>query len=1107
MKCPKCGFGILPSFKFCAECGHKIVTNSEAASKELSYDGKIEKIQRYLPKGLTDKILSQRDKIEGEHKQVTVMFCDIEGFTAISERIGPEVAYSVMDQVYEILINRVHDYDGTVNEMTGDGIMALFGAPIALEDAPERSIRSALAIHREMVKFSDKFRGETKIPSIRMRIGIHTGPVVVGTLGNDLRVEFKAVGDTVNLASRMEEIAEPGTTYVTKDTFKLTEGLFRFESLGNRQIKGKYRPVDVYRVLAPSSRRTRFDVSSERGLTPFVGRKGNLELLLDGFERAKAGRGQAFSIVAEAGIGKSRLLYEFRKAIANEDVTWLEGKSLSYRKYVAYHPIIDILKTNFRIRESDSEKAIEEKVKAGLRQVVTDGASTLPYLLDLLSVKESGIDKIFLSPEAKKARTFEALMQIVLKGSELRPLIVAIEDLHWIDKSSEESLNYLLEGIPEANVMIIFTYRPEFNQTWGRRSYHSQITLNGLSNSESLAVSSYLLGTQELVRALENLILKKTEGVPFFIEEFVRSLLDLKIIEKKDDTYHLTENYQALTIPSRIQDVVMARVDALPDNAKEVLQIGSVIGREFSHGLLKKIVKFNQQDLLSYLSVLKDAELVYERGIYPKSTYIFKHALTQESIYTSLLKRTRQKYHRVIADCLERHFPEITELQPELLGYHFSEADSAEKAIPYFQRAGEISVRRSANTEAVEHFTKGLELIERLPIIDKRIRQELTFRVAMGPALIAIKGWGASAVEQTYARARELCDKVGDIPNLFTVLRGLWNLYNTRSEYKTSFKIANQLLELAQRLKKSDYLLGAHRALGAEFFWHGDFPQSLYHQEQVIALYDSERHKKLAFIYWTDPKIHCLAYLGPIMWVLGFPEKAYRNSQESLILADELSHSYSFAISLFFSIWLFVARRDIDKVHELTEKLMGLSKDERFPLWPEIAAFIQNWASAVQGKGKITGTQISRVIATVENTGTQQIKPLIFTLLAEEFGIMNNAEEGLQALKKAENWNSKTDGRYWESEIYRLKGKLLLAQSANNQNDAETAYHLAIEISRRQQAKSFELRAAMDLSRLWQSQGKNEEARNLLSEIYGWFTEGFDTADLKDAKALLDELC
>jgi len=582
------------------------------------------------------------------------MFCDMEGFTALSDKLTPEEAYSLMDQVYEILIHKVHDYGGTVNEMTGDGIMALFGAPIALEDAPQRAIRSTISIHREMVRFNEKIKQERQtIPAMKMRIGIHTDPVVVGTLGNDLRVEFKAVGDTVNTASRMEGLAEAGTTCVTEDTFRLTEGFFRFEGLGERTVKGKESAVHIYRVISPRSGRTRFEVNAERGLTPFVGRERELELLLDGFERTKAGRGQAFSIVSEAGIGKSRLLYEFRKTVANEDVTFLEGKCLSYSRGVAYHPVIDILKSNFNVRESDGEFEIREKVKRGLKVLQVDEGSTLPYFLELLSVKDSGIDKIPLSPEGKKDRIIEALNRNVLKGSEIRPVIMAVEDLHWIDKSSEERFKFLLDSMSRARIFLIFTYRPEFIHTWGGRSYHSQINLNRLSNREILKIVKYLVGTEEIETDLEELVLEKTGGVPFFVEEFIKTLKNINALEITDNRCHLKRDIQDVAIPSTIQDVIMARVDSLPEGAKKVLQAGSVIEREFSYELIKRVTGLMEMELLSYLSVLKDSELIYERGIFPQSTYIFKHALSREVVYDSIITKRKNRFHEEIANAIE----------------------------------------------------------------------------------------------------------------------------------------------------------------------------------------------------------------------------------------------------------------------------------------------------------------------------------------------------------------------------------------------------------------------------------------------------------------------
>jgi class 3 adenylate cyclase len=715
MECPECRAKIPIGKKFCGECGYKLRFPSETPPKDLSFDQKIEKIQKYLPKGLTEKILSQRDRIEGERKHVTVMFCDMESFTQLSERLGPEEAYAIMDQVYEILIHKVHDYEGTVNEMTGDGIMALFGAPIAMEGAPQRAIQSSFAIHREMAKFSDKLKQEqNEIPPLKMRIGIHAGPVVVGTVGNDLRVEFKAVGDTVNLASRIEGLAKPGTTYVSEETFKLNEELFRFEALGEKKVKGKDESVKIYQVIAPSTRRSRFDVSTDRGLTPFVARERELELLCDSFERAKTGRGQAVSIVGDAGVGKSRLLYEFRKAVANENMTFLEGRCLSYSKGVPYHLHADILKANFDIREGCRDSEIREKVIKGLKILKADETSILPYLLELVGVKDSGIDKNPMSPEAKKDRTLEALRQIVLKGSELRPLILAYEDLHWMDKNSEDALKYILESIPGARVLLIFAYRTEFVHTWGGRSYHSQITLNRLSNRESLAMVSHILGTEQIDSDLEDMILEKTEGIPFFIEEFIRSLKELEIIERKDNRYRLIKTPQDLTIPSTIQDVIMARVDSLPDEAKEVLQTGSAIEREFSYDLIKQVTALPEKKLLSSLSALKDSELLYERGVYPQSTYIFKHALTREVVYDSILTKRKKKLHEDIGNATEELYKENIDEYYGVLSEHYILSDNFEKGAEYSRLAGKQAQLRSSYSDAISYSKKGVSCLERL---------------------------------------------------------------------------------------------------------------------------------------------------------------------------------------------------------------------------------------------------------------------------------------------------------------------------------------------------------------------------------------------------------
>ncbi|UCE53567.1 MAG: AAA family ATPase [Desulfobacterales bacterium] len=823
INCSKCSHLNPPASKFCEECGSRLNLLPEQAPQELSFDEKITKIQKYLPKGLTDKILAQKDRIEGERKQVTVMFCDMEGFTSLSEKLGSEEAYAIMDQIYEILIHKVHDYEGTVNEFTGDGIMALFGAPIALEDAPQRAIRSAYAIHREMSKFSDKIKQDrVKIPPLKMRIGIHTGPVVVGTLGNDLRVEFKAVGDTVNLASRVEGLAESGTTYVTEDTFRLSEGFFRFEALGKKEIKGKDRPIRVYRVIAPSTRRTRFDVSAERGLTPLVGRDRELEILLDAFEWAKRGEGQAVSIMSEAGLGKSRLLYEFRKAVVNEDATFLEGKCLSYSRGVAYHPVIDILKSNFNVKEGDREAEIKEKVRNGLKVLDVDETSTLPYLLALLSVKDSSIDKIPISAEARKERIIEALIRISLKGSEIRPLVMAIEDLHWIDKSSEDALKTLLGSIAAARIFIIFTFRPEFTSSWDVRSYHGQINLNRLSKREGLAMVINLLGTTKIDMDLEELILHKTEGVPFFIEEFVKSLKELKLIEKSNNRYQLTKDAQKVTIPSTINDVIMARVDRLPEKAKSVLQTGVVIGREFNHDILKRVTGLPERELQSTLSLSRDIEVIYEQGVYPETFYIFKHALTREVLYESIITRKKKEIHQLVAHAIEDLYRDNIEAYYGVLAQHFIDGEDYEKGAEYSKLAGKNVKRAGSLNEAIHYALMRVSCLEKLPRTDIVERKIIQVRAILGIFLIDMNHF--KRAEAIVSPITELALKGADqkvSAHILTVIGSCE--YVLRENFPKAFDQLEKALRISMEMKdmattaEVSYWLGCAQWLNCDF--------------------------------------------------------------------------------------------------------------------------------------------------------------------------------------------------------------------------------------------------------------------------------------------------
>ena len=885
--CPRCGFGCRRGDKFCGDCGHSLSPPFETESPDpsspgLSWDEKLAKIQKYLPKGLTEKILAQKEKIEGERKRITVMFCALVGFTSISEQLGHEEVYALFDRIMEILIHQIHAYEGTVNKITGGGIMVLFGAPIALEDAPQRALRSALAISRELSKYAEEYKQE-KGADVPMRIGIHTGPVVVGTLGNDLRVEFGAVGDTVNLASRMEGLAAPGTILVSEETYRLTEGLFRFEPLGEKRVKGKENPIKAYRLIAPRSSKTRFEASAEKGLTCFVGRERELELLQDGFERAREGRVQVFSVVAEAGVGKSRLLHEFRMALANEDLTILEGKCLSYGRGMAYHPLVEILKSSFEIREGEEESEVRKKLREGLKVLEIDEGAHLPFLLELFSVKESGIEKIPMSPDARKERIMETFKRILLRLDAPRPLVIAFEDLHWLDKSSEETLHSFLEIIPGAKILAVFTYRPEFVPPWNFKSYHSQVTLSRLSNRETLAMVEHLLGTPTLSRELEELILEKTEGVPLFVEEFIRSFRDLKIMVRRNHHYELARNLEAVAIPSTIQEVIMARVDSLPEGARDLLQTASIIDREFGHELIKRASNLPEPELLSRLSILKNAELLYERDIYPQSTYIFRHALTREVIYDSLLSRRRKQLHERLGKVMEEMYRHHLSEHSDVLAEHFIKSENFEKGAEFAKLAGKKARQRSAYGDAISYTYKEIFCLEKIPDTPAVQKKIMDARVALANYCMNLND---------HVEAYEAVSPIADLalrlnyrkrlPAIYTAI-GSYLLF-VEEDYPQGMEYLHQALEFSEEAKDLFSLWNACYLLGTALSWNCDFQKGLDYFQKSLDLSQAAQNP----MGIAAAKINT----GVNYFLQGKMDQAHQISGEALGIAEETGDIY-----------------------------------------------------------------------------------------------------------------------------------------------------------------------------------------------------------------------
>jgi predicted ATPase/class 3 adenylate cyclase len=742
--CPACGAQAGADARFCRLCGQNLSQPPASATfppvsatppgHQPSLDDRLTQLQRYLPSHLTEKILANRGRLEGERKLVTVLFADIAGYSTLSAQLGEEAIFALMDELYESFIHEVHRYEGTVNELTGDGIVAFFGAPLAVEQAPQRAVRAALALQSAAARFGDRLQQERGL-RFQLRVGLNTGPVIVGSVGNNLRMDYKAVGHTVNLAARMEQTAAPDTIRVTEHTFRLVEGYFDCEDLGSIAPKGMATRVRAYRVLGEYGTRARIDVARERGFTRLVGRQRELDLLRHGFEQARDGRGQAVSIIGDAGLGKSRLLHECRQLLKDEDLTWLDGRCHPYGVALAYWPMVDVLKQHFQIGVNDGDEDIKRRVHGGLAALNLEPQANAPYLLHLLA---TGVDAGLpagLSPEAIKYRTFEALRGVVLALAAHRPLVLAFEDLHWADHTTVELLTFLLDHLAGAPVLLVCTYRPDFATTWSRKSYHHVISLTRLEPQDSRQMLIALLGTPHIQDDLVHLVLDRAEGVPFFLEELVNSLRETGAIERYEGRWRLTVGEAAVQVPDTVDEMLMARIDRLPEGAKGVLQLGAVLGREFSSELLREISGLADWELSAHLAALTEAELLYARGLAPQTTYIFKHAFTQEAAYRSLLTARRRELHHRVAVTLEALFPDRLEEHYGQLAHHFVESAQGEalvKAVEYAVKAGERNMALPAYAEAVRFYQMALDALERLEHVDEAQRR--TLLLALGQA-------------------------------------------------------------------------------------------------------------------------------------------------------------------------------------------------------------------------------------------------------------------------------------------------------------------------------------------------------------------------------------
>jgi predicted ATPase len=729
----------------------------------------------------------------------------------------------------------------------------------------------------------------------------------------------------------------------------------------------------------------------------------------------------------------------------------------------------------------------------------------VPLLAALLSLPlPAPYPPLTLTPERQKQKTLEALLAWLLAETEQQPVLFIVEDLHWVDPSTLEWLSLVVEQSPTARLYGLFTCRPEFAPPWPIRAHLPQLTLSRLPRPQVARLVHGVTRGKPLPAEVLAQIVVKTDGIPLFVEELTKTVLESGLLKEVESAYELAGPLPLLAIPTTLQDSLMARLDRLA-TVKAVAQLGATIGRQFGYELLRAVSPLDDAALQQHLRRLVEAELVYQRGVPPQATYLFKHALIQDAAYQSLLKSTRQQYHQRIAQVLAERFPETTETQPELLAHHYTEAGISAQAVGYWQRAGERAAQRSAHVEAISHLTKGLEVLKTLPDTPERTQQELISYIALGAPLMAIKGYAAPEVEQCYKRAWELSRQVGESPQLFPVLWGLHRFSLLRSELQTVRELGGQLLSLAQRIQDPSLFMEAHRALSQTFFWPGEFLLAQAHLEQGMALYDPQKHRSHAFLYGRDPGMDCYAYASLALWLLGYPDQALQRNQESLTLAQALSHPFSLVFALEFSGYLHHFRREGQTTRERAEAAIALSTEHKFAHFLAMGTILRGWALAEQGQEEEGIAQMHQGLGAWRATGAELARPYFLALLAEMYGKAKQAEEGLTVLAEALAQVHKTGEHFYEAELYRLQGELLLMQALPDEQQVETCFRQALDIARHQQAKSLELRAAMSLGRLWQRQGKIVHARQLLTGVYAWFTEGFDTADLQEAQALLEQ--
>jgi class 3 adenylate cyclase/predicted ATPase len=1093
------------------------------------------RLQRLMPREFAERLLATRGHVADERRVVTILFSDLKGSIPMAEELDPEEWMEIMDGAFDVLIGPITHYEGMLARLAGDRILAFFGAPIAHEDDAERACRAALDIIAGAEEYAARLEEERDISGFSVRVGIHTGLVVTGEVGSDLRVEYTAMGDAVNLASRMEGLAEPGTVLITEETHRLIAPLFETEALGSMRVRGRTEPVPVYRILAP-----RAAVGKPRGIvgleSPMVGREAEFGALQGALQLLQAGVGGIVTVVGEAGVGKSRLVAELRKEAEPLGLQWVEGRCLSYGTSVPYLLWLDVLRGLLGVTAEDSLASVQQVLRQRAQHLCPDSfESVYPYLARLMSLPLDAQDEAVLQGvlgERLKANTFRAMETLLECSPSDGPLALVCEDLHWADPTSMELLEHLFGLSDRAPLLLICVFRPYREHVcWQAREKaarlyhhrHTDLWLEPLTTAESAALVGNLLRIETLAPRLRERILRHAEGNPFYVEEILRSLIDSGVIVRDETAgrWQAAQELEDIAIPDTLQGVLMARMDRLQEEARRVLQLASVIGRIFLYRVLAAIAQAERarpeqthpepsrrgrRELDAHLLTLQREEMIREGARVPELEYIFKHELTREAAYNGLLRRERRYFHRQVAEALEDLLADRIEEQVDLLAHHWEWAEEPWKAIHYLQQAGDRAARLSANQEAVAHYTRALEFLGTLPESTERDQQELALQLASVVPITATRSWGDPEAGRACARARELCQKLGDAPQLFPAM--IWtDFYSvSHAEHQAARELGERIMNLAERAQDPLQIMMAHQVLGTSSVFLGELQEAKAHLEQVMVSYDLQEHGTLGFQYGQDPAVVSLSFTVYALWLLGYPEQGLQLSQEMVALARELDHPFSLSVfALAFAGRLHRWCHEVQPVQDIAEEVTQIGVEKGMPLGQAEGAMERAWVVSEQGNPEEATALYRQGLDAWRATGMEVHVPEFLSVLAGMYAKTGQVDEALSAIGEAVSQVERTDERYWEAEVHRIKGELLRMKGVD-EAEVERHFQRAIDVARRRSAKSLELRASMSLCRLWQRQGKVDEAWEMLAKIYGWFTEGFDTGDLKEARALLEEL-